>query len=182
MPETTPYTSESGNKYVRERPIDEIIDNLLTPQDDEKSDENEEDPEDKDNDKDEQSPAQLSPKNPGESKQSALGKKASVGSKLDKKSEPDATPAAAADGDQENADEEDKKDEEPKFLANDYLEKAEMSPPKDPYGADTMHPDLLIIHAQLKEIIENSLLKALRWITVEKGNYSIKVQAEGKDL
>ena len=67
-------------------------------------------------------------------------------------------------------------------MANDYLEKAEMSPPKDPYGADTMHPDLLIIHAQLKEIIENSLLKALRWITVEKGNYSIKVQAEGKDL
>ena len=53
MPETTPYTSESGNKYVRERPIDEIIDNLLTPQDDEKSDENEEDPDDKENDKDE---------------------------------------------------------------------------------------------------------------------------------
>ena len=45
VPGTTPYVSESNNKYVRERPIDEIITKLLTPQEDEESDGPEEDKE-----------------------------------------------------------------------------------------------------------------------------------------
>ena len=57
-----------------------------------------------------------------------------------------------------------------------------MKPPKDPYGDDTMHPDLLIVSEKLQKIVENSLAKALTWIMVEKGNYAIKVQAEGKEL
>ena len=55
-------------------------------------------------------------------------------------------------------------------------------PPKDPNGNDTMYPDLLILHEELKTKIENALTKAVQWIMVEKGNYSIKVQTEGKDL
>ena len=98
---------------------------------------------------------------------------------MEKQSIPDTTPAHDA---EDAKDDEEYREEEPKFVPNDYLEKAEMSPPKDPYGENTMHPDLLIIHEQLKTIIEKSLVKALRWIMVEKGNYAIKVQAEGKDL
>ena len=98
---------------------------------------------------------------------------------MEKASAADITPAA--DNEEEN-EEDEKKDEEPKFLPNDYLDKAEMSPPKDPYGSDTMHPDLLILHDNLKKIVEESLTRALQWIMVEKGNYSIKVQSEGKDL
>lgn len=45
---------------------------------------------------------------------------------------------------EEGEDEEEKKEEPIKFLENDYMDKAEMLPPKDPFGSDTMHPDLII--------------------------------------
>jgi len=48
---------------------------------------------------------------------------------------------AAEDGDEGEVE---KKDETPSFLPNDYLEKAEMQPPQDPYGNNTMHPNLLL--------------------------------------
>lgn len=44
----------------------------------------------------------------------------------------------------ENGSDEEEKEEPIKFLPNDYMEKAEMSPPKDPYGVNTMHADLII--------------------------------------
>ena len=55
------------------------------------------------------------------------------------------------------------------------MEKAALLPPKDPYGNDTMHADMMIQHAALKEVIEKALQKTLTYITVEKGNYSTKV-------
>ena len=63
------------------------------------------------------------------------------------------------------------KEAEIKFLDNDYLEKAEMLPPKDPYGADTMHPDLIIGNENLYKIVEDSLMKTLSWLLSEKINY-----------
>lgn len=45
---------------------------------------------------------------------------------------------------EEGEDEEENKEEPIKFLENDYMDKAEMLPPKDPFGSDTMHPDLII--------------------------------------
>ena len=47
-------------------------------------------------------------------------------------------------GEEADEGEDDKKDETSSFLPNDYLEKAAMQPPKDPYGNNTMHPDLLL--------------------------------------
>jgi len=48
---------------------------------------------------------------------------------------------------------EEAKEQPIKFLANDYLEKAEMSPPKDPYGSDTMHPNLIITADKLMNVV-----------------------------
>ena len=57
VPSTTPYTSLSGLKYVCERPLDEIITKMLTPQEDESSDDPEEVEEnDKENEETELSP------------------------------------------------------------------------------------------------------------------------------
>jgi len=85
-------------------------------------------------------------------------------------------------GEGEEGEEEEKKEEEIKFLANDYIEKAEMQPPKDPYGNDTMHPDLIIENALLFKIVEESLMRTLSWLLNEKINYGHKVQTEIKDL
>ena len=57
-----------------------------------------------------------------------------------------------------------------------------MQPPKDPYGNDTMHPDLIISNEVLLKIVEDSLMKTLAWLLSEKINYGQKVQTEIKDL
>ena len=57
-----------------------------------------------------------------------------------------------------------------------------MSPPKDPYGADTMHPDLIITHEKLLETVERTLTTTLNWLLSEKINYGHKVQGEIKEL
>ena len=85
--------------------------------------------------------------------------------------------------DNEEGEEEEEKKEEPiKFLENDYMEKAELSPPKDPFGNDTMHPDLIIENAALLKIVEDSLMKTMSWLLSEKINYGHKVQSEIKEL
>jgi hypothetical protein len=67
-------------------------------------------------------------------------------------------------------------------MANDYMEKAEMQPPRDPYGNDTMHPDLVIAVDKLMNVVQDSLLKTLTWLLSEKINYGHKVQSEIKEL
>ena len=57
-----------------------------------------------------------------------------------------------------------------------------MQPPKDPYGTDTMHPNLIIENENLYKIVEESLMKTLSWLLSEKINYGMKVQTEIKDL
>lgn len=50
-----------------------------------------------------------------------------------------------------------------------------MLPPKDPYGSDTMHADLILPNDALFKIVEDSLKKTLAWLLSEKINYGHKV-------
>ena len=42
MPDVTEFESTMGNKYIRERPLQEIIDKLMTPQEEEEEEKAEE--------------------------------------------------------------------------------------------------------------------------------------------
>ena len=42
MPEVTEFSSEMGNNYIRERPLEEIIEKLMTPQEEEEEDKKDE--------------------------------------------------------------------------------------------------------------------------------------------
>lgn len=173
-----------GNKYIRERPLQEIIDKLMTPQEEEEEEKPEESKEDGDATAGISTPELRDPKDGQKSAMS--NKRASRDTNVLKSK--DGKPLEPAPSDQnlqqegEEDEEEEKKEEEPKFLANDYLEKAEMQPPKDPYGNDTMHPDLIIANEVLYKIVEESLMKTLAWLLSEKINYGQKVQTEIKDL
>ena len=57
-----------------------------------------------------------------------------------------------------------------------------MLPPQDPYGNQTMVPDLLIAHAKILKILQDSIMKTMTWLMAEKEVYNQKVLAEGKDL
>ena len=78
--------------------------------------------------------------------------------------------------------EESKEPEEPPFKPNDYLQKAEMEPPRDPEGNNTIHADLLIQSSRIVEILENALSQTLIWILSEKQLHEGKVLTEGKEL
>ena len=54
------------------------------------------------------------------------------------------SPSGALEGEEEKKDEEEKEVEKPMVVENDYLEKAEMSPPQDPEGNNCLIPDLII--------------------------------------
>ena len=75
-----------------------------------------------------------------------------------------------------------KEDEVPKFEPNDYMEKAVMTPPQDPYGEQTMVPDLLVQHEKILQILADGMKKTLTWLMAEKEVYNQKVLAEGKEL
>ena len=57
-----------------------------------------------------------------------------------------------------------------------------MVPPHDPYGEQTMVPDLLIAHDKILKILQDALVKTMTWLMAEKEVYNQKVIAEGKDL
>ena len=150
VPDVTEFKSEMENQYIRERPLQQIIDKLMTPQEEEEENKAEES---KDVDES-QADAKSSVADP---KASALsGKKASVSKEKDAKNSSqtqlaNATPEAV---DGEGEGEQEEKEPEPvKFLENDYMEKAEMIPPKDPYGSDTMHADLILPNDGLYKIV-----------------------------
>lgn len=183
VPDVTEFQSEMGNKYIRERPLQEIIDKLMTPQEEEEEPKPEEGKEEEEAEaskvatpdiKDAKAPSALSNK---KNSRDANVSKSKDGKLMESQ---EVSNANLLEGDEEN--EEEKKEEEPKFLPNDYLEKAEMQPPKDPYGTDTMHPNLIIENENLYRIVEESLMKTLSWLLSEKINYGMKVQTEIKDL
>ena len=161
------------NEYIRERPLQEIIDKLMTPQEEEEEEKPEEPKEGDD--------SQAEIKAPSDGKNSALkDKKGSISKGGDdkKKSTQEivtATPEIL-EGEGVEGEEEGEKEPEPiKFLENDYMEKAEMLPPKDPYGTDTMHADLIIAVEALYKTVEDSLTKTMSWLLSEKINYGHKV-------
>ena len=175
VPEVTAFKSEMGNEYIRERPLQEIIDKLMTPQEEEEEEKKDEPAEEA-----AEPEAKAATPAPEDKKASALSSKKGSVPKIDPKdakggkktdSQVDIT-AENPDGEEE---EEEVKEEVIKFLQNDYMEKAEMSPPKDPYGSDTMHPDLIIANDALFKIVEDSLMKTLNWLLSEKINYGHKV-------
>ena len=188
VPQVTPFQSESGNKYIRERPLEEIVDKLMLPPPEE-----EEDPPQEKAEQQESQP-NLTPAGKKEEDKRASqlkDKKASVASIKDAK-EAAKKPAAPAKEDARTkeqspalseADEEEKKeDEAPKFEPNDYMEKSEMRPPQDPYGNQTMVPDLVIDHAKILKMLEDALVKTMKWLMTDKENYNQKVVGEGKEL
>jgi hypothetical protein len=65
--------------------------------------------------------------------------------------------------------------EEPPFKPNDYLQKAEMEPPCDPQGNQTMVEGLIISLERVIEILDSALMKTLTWLCAEKSNYDQKV-------
>ncbi len=140
-----------GNKYVRERPLEEIIQKLLTPQEEEQEEKKADATVTEDRAQNSPTPAIADPK------ASALsGKKASVSSLKDTKDKQNEKEKLANDPMTPNEieEKEEAKEQPIKFLANDYLEKAEMSPPKDPYGSDTMHPNLIITADKLMNVVQ----------------------------
>ena len=173
------------NEYIRERPLQEIIDKLMVPQEEEEEEKADEAAEAEDSAVERAASSAAEEKG----KASALSNKRQSISK-DPPGKDSKTAVAAKNesqaeiaADQEDGENEEEQKEEPiKFLENDYMEKAEMSPPKDPFGNDTMHPNLIIENAALLKIVEDSLLKTMSWLLAEKINYGHKVQAEIKDL
>ena len=183
VPTVTDFKSEMENEYIRERPLQEIIDKLMVPQEEEEEEKAEEAAEA------EESAVERAASSAAEDKKaSAMSNRKQSTSKdppgKDSKTAIDSRKESQAEipADQEDGEEEEVKDEPIKFLQNDYMEKAEMSPPKDPFGNDTMHPNLIIENTALYKIVEDSLLKTMSWLLSEKINYGHKVQAEIKDL
>ncbi len=162
------------NEYIRERPLQEIIDKLMTPQEEEEEVKAEET-------KDAAADESLADAKSSavDAKASALsGKKSSVSKEKDDKkaSVTQLTTPGDMGADGEGEGEQEEKEPEPiKFLENDYMEKAQMLPPKDPYGNDTMHADLILANEGLLKIVQDSLMKTLSWLLSEKINYGHKV-------
>ena len=73
-------------------------------------------------------------------------------------------------------------EEEPKFLPNDFLDKANKFPPEDPDGVQTMDSTLIITKDRLLEILEITRERLLDHLFREKSGNQVKVQKEGKDL
>jgi len=68
----------------------------------------------------------------------------------------EAPPEAPAEGEEE-AEEEQKEEWLADVVENDYLEKADMKPPRDPEGVDTLHPDLILTTERLVAILEKAI-------------------------
>jgi len=133
VPEVTPFQSEMGNEYIRERPLEEIVEKMMQPPVEEEEETEEE--EDHQNSNSKLSPRDASAKDLKDKKGSVQQPPSKMERALNDSELKDPTDAE---------EEEEEKDKEPKFLMNDYIEKAEKEVPQDPYGAETMHADLII--------------------------------------
>ena len=147
-----------GNQYVVERQFDEIATKLMEPP---KEDEPEEE-------KKEEVPVAEVPVAAPTTKAPETAKPAPANAKQEK-GKPEVPVPGTAEEAQEP--EEPKEPEEPPFKPNDYLQKAEMEPPRDPEGECTMHADLLLLQSRIVEILQNALSQTLTWILAEKQLY-----------
>jgi len=165
VPEVTEFTTEGGAKYLREQTMEEIAERLMKPSEEEPKESSEE----------EEPVEEVAPTPPPvDAKAAAKGKDAKAPSKADAKK--------VEEEPEEEVVEEEEVEIIPPFEANDYLEKAESTPPRDPDGTHTLHEDLIVSQARVCQILTDGLLKTLTWILAEKSNYQQKVVSEGKDL
>ena len=67
-------------------------------------------------------------------------------------------------------------------IENDHLDKAALSPPQDPEGANTLEPDLIIKQERTIEILKHALDIVSDWLVAEKQTYNNKCITEGKQL
>lgn len=70
--------------------------------------------------------------------------------------------------DAEEEEEEQEESQEPPFLPNDYIEKAEMEPPQDPDGTECIHANLIVSHERIVQILTDGLLTTLTWLMSQK--------------
>ena len=88
------------------------------------------------------------------------------------------------DGEEEAEGEQEEKAEVLKFdvIENDHIEKANMLPPLDPEGENTMVADLQVSKERLLEVLEKALQTVCNWLIQEKNVYNLKAKSEGKQL
>ena len=108
---------------MRQRPIEEIADNLMKPSEEDKA---------VSSDEDEVPEAEVSPKNKPDLEEKKDSKKVDLKAKKGEimiDSEPEEKPVEVI---------------VDRFEANDYMEKVEMLPPQDPDGTQTIHDNLIV--------------------------------------
>lgn len=171
VPKVIPYKSEMGNDYIKERPLEEIVTKLMSPPVDDK--------EESDKEEDPSALAQIASTGKISARdQSTLQAKKPSDSKPAQKGKPVIAEAEA----EELVEEQEVKIEQPKFLVNDYMEKANKPVPQDPDGTETLHAGLLVTAEQITEILEQTMQKNLTWLQAEKQNHALKTASEGKEL
>jgi hypothetical protein len=158
VPEIVEFTSAMGRAFVYERATADIAETLMKPAPLEEEENNQ------DADKVEE---EVAPEQTNEPSKTA---------------ERSQTPAEAAEKPEgEEGEEEEKKEE---WLAdvveNDFLEKAELKPPKDPEGEDVMVPDLILTQERIIEILVKALETVSDWLVEQKKVYNTKCKTEGK--
>ena len=70
----------------------------------------------------------------------------------------------------------------PDEVENDHIEKAEMLPPQDPEGEETLVANLLIEESNLVSILTKSLQIVTEWIQSQMKQYNEKTKNEGRQL
>jgi hypothetical protein len=154
VPEVTEFVTEGGQNYLREQTIEEIAEGLMKPSEEEEKESSEE----------EVVEEVVAPTPP-------LDKKADAAKGKDaKKADPKAKAAEEVPVEETEVPEVEEVELVPPFEANDYMDKAESTPPRDPDGTHTLHEDLVVSQARICQILTDSLLKTLTWILAEKQN------------
>lgn len=140
VPEIMDYTSAMEKKFVFERSMDDIAEKLMKPA----PGEDEENNQDADKAEEEASPDPATQEDRSK------------------------TPEPTASGEKEGAEGEEEEEKKEEWLAdvveNDFLEKAELKPPKDPEGEDVMVPDLILTKERIMEILTKALDTVSEWL------------------
>lgn len=153
MPEIIEYESKMAKKFLVERSLEDIAVKLLTPA------------------PTEEELKQQAAAEAAEAAEAAAATDPEVsadkGSKADLKGG-NTSKAEGAEGEAEEEEEEVKEEEKPVVVENDHLEKAALSPPKDPEGLDCLVPALMLSRERLMEILEKALDVTMDWLIQEK--------------
>lgn len=67
-------------------------------------------------------------------------------------------------------------------IVNDHLDKANLLPPQDPDGEQTMVADLVMTKDHILDILTNAMLAVQEWLCQEKDIYNSNCKTEAKKL